>query len=200
MPQLCSSSLLNYRSPATMICQDHFFIGFFDSGTRGPMFCASCGAPDQKPNAYCRQCGQWLVDVKSAGSHGAKSPEQRLNVMIAFNLTSSLMALISAVALYATYLGRPDALWSIYVAGAFLTVITVHQAVSFFFALGLKKTFKRRRDERTQELNSNLTNGELTPGSSDTQRLISVPSVVEDTTQLLEASGRQDAHRLSERN
>src|SRR6266404_5499361 len=107
------------------------------------MFCPNCGAADQSPNAYCKRCGEWLADKKSFGGRGASKPEQRMTSMIVFNGLSALLALFSAIALYATYLNTPEAKWSVYVAGACCLVIAIHQMISMAFALELKLRLKR---------------------------------------------------------
>ncbi len=94
------------------------------------MFCPACGAADQSPSAYCKRCGEWLAEKKSFGVPSASKPEQRITTMIVFNGLSGLLALFSAIALYATYLNTPEAKWSVYAAGACCGVITIHQFIS----------------------------------------------------------------------
>jgi hypothetical protein len=156
------------------------------------MFCPNCGAPDQNANAYCRQCGEWLVDHKAASKHGAK-PEDRMKAMLVFNGTSALFALVSTVALYATYLNTPEIKWSIYMAGAFCSVIAVHQTVSFFFALGLRQKFKRRPGRSTAAIEQK-SEPALLP-DAETAPMIAAPSVTEKTTDLLEQSPRREGNR-----
>jgi hypothetical protein len=151
------------------------------------MFCPHCGAADQNPNAYCRQCGQWLVDQKSARRHGSK-PEDRMKVMLVFNGLSAVLACVSALALYATYLNTPEAKWSIYVAGAFCSIIAVHQTVSFFFALGLTQKFRRSRETAGRQIESETRREPALLGSAETAPIIDAPSVTENTTELLEPS------------
>src|SRR6267378_5471471 len=107
------------------------------------MFCPNCGASDQSPSAYCKRCGEWLADKRAFGGRGASKPEQRMTSMIVFNGLSALLALFSAIALYATYLDTPEAKWSVYVAGACCFVIAIHQMISIGFALELKLRLKR---------------------------------------------------------
>jgi hypothetical protein len=159
------------------------------------MFCPNCGAADQNPNAYCRQCGEWLVDQKSARRHGTK-PEDRMKVMLIFNGLSALLALASAIALYATYLNTPEAKWSIYLAGAFCSVIAVHQTVSFFFALGLTQKFKRNRGAASRQIESEAGDRPALLGSAQTAPIIDAPSVTENTTELLDVP-RSERHRES---
>jgi hypothetical protein len=114
------------------------------------MFCSSCGAADQKPNAYCRRCGQWLIDPDSPRRHSSHTPAERMKAMLVFSGVNALFALIAAISLYATYLGRPEARWSVYVAAAFCLVIAVHQTISFFFNLDLRRKFKLDRAPRRE--------------------------------------------------
>src|SRR5260221_8478530 len=102
------------------------------------MLWPNCGAADQSPSAYCKRCGEWLADKKSFGGRAASKPEQRMTSMIVFNGLSALLALFSAIALYATYLNTPEAKWSVYAAGACCLVITIHQLLSL--ALDRKST------------------------------------------------------------
>lgn len=142
------------------------------------MFCPQCGASDQQSKSYCRRCGEWLAEASTR-------PEQRMKVMMVFNGLNSVMALLSAIILYATYLGTPDAKWSIYVAAACCSVIAVHQAISFGFALDL-----RLRPGRRKELPSDPS-GQLE--SRDTRQILNVPSVTENTTEIFEEAPRNSA-------
>jgi hypothetical protein len=148
------------------------------------MYCPNCGNPDQNPNAYCRRCGQWLIDQKT-GSHPRNAPEDRMKVMIVFNGLSALFALVSAIVLYATYLGKPEAKWSIYVAGAFCSVIAVHQTISFFFALSLLLRRRQARMDAPRSAGSIEEKIVLPLGGARTEHLVDEPSVTEKTTELL---------------
>jgi hypothetical protein len=161
------------------------------------MFCPNCGAADQNSSAYCRQCGEWLVDQKAARRHGSK-PEDQMKVMLVFNGLSAVFALVSAIALYATYLGTPEAKWSVYLAGAFCSVISVHQTVSFLFAFGLRQKFKRGRGGTGRSLESKAE-GRALLDSANTAPMINAPSVTEKTTELLEPSPpKQEAQASKE--
>jgi hypothetical protein len=153
------------------------------------MFCPSCGAADQKPNAYCRRCGQWLVDPDSPRRRSSHTPAERMKAMLVFSGVNALLALIAATSLYATYLGRPEAKWSVYVAAAFCMVIAVHQTISFFFNLDLRRKFKLDRAPR-RAIEPKPDYAVAFPPSLETGDLIQAPSVTETTTQLLEADPR----------
>src|ERR1700687_3127757 len=154
------------------------------------MFCPNCGAADQSPNAYCKRCGEWLADKRSFGGRGASKPEERMTAMIVFNGLSALLALFSAIALYATYLNTPEAKWSVYVAGACCFVIAIHQMISFAFALELKLRLKRGHAETGQAIGSEAGGSPAALGSGDTTQFVDAPSVTEKTTELLEAVPR----------
>jgi hypothetical protein len=150
------------------------------------MFCPACGAADQSPNAYCKRCGEWLADKKSFGGRGASKPEERITAMIVFNGLSALLALFSAIALYATYLNTPEAKWSVYVAGACCLVIAIHQMVSLAFALELKLRLKRGHTDAGQAIVSEAVDSVAALGSGKTTQFVDARSVTENTTELLE--------------
>jgi hypothetical protein len=155
------------------------------------MFCPACGAADQSPNAYCKRCGEWLTDKRSFGGRGASKPEQRITSMIVFNGLSALLALFSAIALYATYLNTPEAKWSVYVAGACCFVIAIHQMISMGFALELKLRLKRgQSDPGQQAIISKPGDIVAALSSGKTTQFVQPPVVTESTTELLEAVPR----------
>ena len=143
------------------------------------MFCPQCGASDQHPKSYCRRCGEWLADSST-------KPEQRMKVMMIFNGLNSLMALASAIILYSTYLGTPEAKWSIYVAAACCSVIAVHQAISFGFALDLRLRSWRIRKELPSEPAGQIER-------HDTRQILELPGVTENTTEILKDTPRRTA-------
>jgi hypothetical protein len=150
------------------------------------MFCPQCGAPDQNSKSYCRRCGEWL-------SESSTKPEQRMKVMMVFNGLNSVMALLAAIILYSTYLGTPEAKWSIYVAAACCSVIAIHQAISFGFALDLRLRSWRMRKELPSTYESVNTErvGELE--GRDTGHMLNLPSVTENTTEILQEAPRRSA-------
>jgi hypothetical protein len=163
------------------------------------MFCPRCGTADQSPNAYCKRCGEWLADKKSFSGRGASKPEERMTAMIIFNGLSALLALFSAIALYVTYLGTPEAKWSVYVAGACCIVIAIHQMLSFAFALELKLRLKRGHTNTRPAIASEAGGSLAALGSGETTQFVDKRSVTEDTTELLEAVPRVKEPRNSQR-
>jgi hypothetical protein len=154
------------------------------------MFCPDCGAADQSPNAYCKRCGEWLADKKSFGGRGASKPEERITTMIVFNGLTVLLALFSAIALYATYLNTPEAKWSVYAAGACCLVIAIHQMISLAFALELKLRLKRGQTDARRAIVSEADASVAALGSGKTTEFVESKSVTENTTELLEVVPR----------
>jgi len=117
---------------------------------------------------------------------------------MAFSAVNGILAFLSAIALYATFLGKENAPWPVYFAGSTLLIITVHQTISFFFGTGLKRQFKRGRGKTNRALEPDLTTGKLIDNPDEAYQLAGQPSVIEDTTELLETAPVEKP-RLSER-
>lgn len=152
------------------------------------MFCPNCGTGDQSPNAYCKRCGQWLLDQKSVRRH-TTTPEKRLHVMTVFNALSAVFGLASTIILYAS-IGTSGAKAAMFVAAAFCTVIAVHQTISFFFALELRQRLKRGRGDTSQLRGPDTERSVASLGSGETAEFINARSVTENTTELLESVPR----------
>ena len=83
---------------------------------------------------------------------------------------STLAALFSAIALYATYLGSGEAKWSVYVAAAFCLCIAGWQVSSFIVTLKLRQRLKKGREYPTAaaQLQSKPTSPALDAGDMST--------------------------------
>jgi len=153
------------------------------------MYCSICGAESQSANAYCKRCGAWLPDLKarSRSAFGGDTPLQNIFTSLFMSALSAIVALFSAIALYATYLGSSEAKWSIYVAAAFCLCIAGWQASSFIVTLKLRGRLKKGREgpATIPELEDQEPSA-LNAGDPDA--FISPTSVTENTTQLLDAS------------
>jgi len=151
------------------------------------MFCPSCGAERKGNQAYCKQCGQIMPDMKESIQRQSK----QVTGMITLNALSIALGLISAVALYTTYFGG-DSKSSIALAGAFCIAISAYQINNLIVALKL-----RRRMTAGPSLNraqntiagDALANGQLL--AAQPEAIAGRPSVTEDTT-------RQLSHRADE--
>ena len=146
------------------------------------MFCHHCGASDQTDKAYCKRCGKWL---------GAAPPEKQMIVMLVFNAISAVFAAVSAIALYATYVGSPTAKWSIYLAAAFCLVISVYQTISFSFVFRLMLRARKARTDTERLIEAKDHDYAPRLEAAKTDRLVDVPSVTENTTNLLDPVTRR---------
>lgn len=160
------------------------------------MYCPSCGADNQSAKAYCKRCGEWLPEVKTRmHTFGGETPQQIVLTNLFMSALSAVVALFSAIALYATYLGTGDAKWSVYLAGAFCVCIAGWQLSSFFIGLRLRQRLKRAQADPKSELSlKQATKSPVLP-AADTSDFIKAPSVTEKTTELLELA-KQDRGKV----
>lgn len=158
------------------------------------MFCPHCGASDQRAEAYCTRCGEWLLPVDGT-QRRTSSPQEKMRVMVVFSGINAVMALCSAICLYAAHLGRPDVHWSVYMAAALCLVIGVHQTISFIFNWQIQSRIKQSREEprETAQLASPATPPALP--AARTLPFTSPYSVTENTTDLLDRVPRAPVRR-----
>ena len=156
------------------------------------MFCPKCGAGEQREKAYCTRCGEWLPDLKAAGRRqfGGMTPQENVRTMLIFNLLSTLFALLTAAALYATYFGHGGK-WAIQFAASFCLVVAAWQMTNFFVALKLRQRFKRGREsEAGHALEAGAPTDERALSSADTAQFLDAPSVMETPTESLDPISR----------
>jgi hypothetical protein len=152
------------------------------------MFCPNCGAGGQPTKAYCKRCGNWLPEFKhrSSSTFGGETPQQNIFTGLFLSALSAAVALFSAIALYATYLGTNEAKWSIYLAGAFCLCIAGWQVSSF--AVGLKLRSRLKQARAGEKVDSHLAGANASPAlpPADLSNLVRPQSVTENTTDLLQ--------------
>ena len=151
------------------------------------IFCARCGAPGQKVESYCRGCGEWLPNPKAAwhprGRLRGLSPERKRRKMRILELLSALAAAAAGVVALAVRGGaHPDLLL---VTALLCFVVVAWQAVTFF--LGRSIQGRRGQEPAGGEAPLPAVRGGARPALSaaDTGDLVRPPSVVENTTALL---------------
>jgi hypothetical protein len=153
------------------------------------MYCSNCGAGHQLPNAFCKRCGEWLSDMKAMNrvAFGGETPQQNIFASLFMSALSTVAALVSAIALYATYLGSSDGKWSVYLAAAFCLCIAGWQASSFAVTMKLRKRMKKSRElpSSTSRLPDDNAKRVLEPGELGS--FVGAPNVTEHTTELLDA-------------
>ena len=169
------------------------------------MFCPTCGAGKQRADAYCTRCGQWLADANAVQGHWhpvlrrARTPEQRMRMMLVFNALDAALALAAAILLYTTQTEQAHTQGHVYIAAAFCLVIAAHQIISFITNLKIQSRLKRARNEKEADALSIWTPGEeAAPALNAADAGLFAPargSVTENTTELLDAVPRQPKQR-----
>ena len=156
------------------------------------MFCPTCGSPDQQAKAYCKRCGDWLPEYKrrSRAAFGGDTPQQNIFTGLFMSALSAVVALFSAIALYATYLGTAEAKWSIYLAAAFCLCIAGWQSSSFIVGLKLRNRFKQAQEGLKMESKLKEATGSPVLPPADMSNFVGAPSVTENTTDLLQPRDR----------
>lgn len=146
------------------------------------MFCPKCGNAEQKPNSFCRQCGEFLPDLtkNNALAFGGNTPQEKNLSTYYLSLTGFLASLIVTIALFLT--GFEDKK-IIIVAAAVLIINIFTQAGIFYLSLKMKN----RLGGKSEAENLNSISGEQTPNlltDAVLDEFISL-SVTENTTENL---------------
>jgi len=110
------------------------------------MFCPKCGKPDQSPETFCRQCGNFLPDLEKSLKK-RQTPEDHLKANTFLSLISVLVSFSLAIALYSIFLPRDDTHWVIYLTAGFLIAIGAWQIQSLWRTILLKKHFNKNRSQ-----------------------------------------------------
>jgi len=152
------------------------------------MFCPTCGADEQIAKAYCKRCGEWLPDIKGRSSmtFGGDTPQQNVFTSLFMSALSAVAALISAIALYATYLGSGNAKWSVYLAAAVCVCIAGWQASSFGVSLRLRQRLRRAREDSNAVAKMGAPQSGPALKPADVDAFVGPSSVTEQTTSLFE--------------
>jgi hypothetical protein len=170
------------------------------------MFCPNCGKSEQAPDSYCRSCGQFLTDFSSKSYLinkilGGNKPETQVNI----NLTINIVTTLASCLLLGFLNGYYDSLYEktgqkaptiIYLVYIFLGLIAAWQTLGFIVNSRLKKKLSARKKA---ELSVDSEAGEKPVTSGPSQKSLPEadfanvvpPSVVEDTTKMLDKSPRR---------
>lgn len=147
------------------------------------MFCPKCGAADQLPETYCRQCGIFLPDLEKAAKP-KNTPEEHVKVNSVLSALTIIASLTLAILLYSMLAFRQDTHPLIYVTAGLLIAIGVWHIQTFYRTLQLRKHFKNRKRESEEARQRDSIEG-LPTGKflSEADRSYAVPaSVTEHTT------------------
>lgn len=163
------------------------------------MFCPSCANQTTTEQKFCRKCGMNLEGTTASlleqfpdGSHSTFQRQERaLDVFgrVAFSglgiiAVLGVLGIIYAVLENMVLSGRRP------YSGILLVALIVFAALGLTYVI-LTEVLKERRNKQTnpEQLNPPKPNLELPP--LDTNDLIPVPSVVENTTRKLKAEARK---------
>ncbi len=114
------------------------------------MFCPKCGNPEQSPETYCRQCGNYLPDFEKPGKKET-SPEDHIKANAFLNLLTAITSLTLAILLYTMFLGKEDTPVIIFITAGFLTAMTAWQIQTFWRTILLRKHFKKRKADAANQ-------------------------------------------------
>lgn len=158
------------------------------------MFCPKCGTADQTAESYCTRCGEWLPDLDArAGAvlFRKRSREERIKKIRALEAVSAGLSLTSA-AIIIGFLstGRNGEL--LFLAAFCALLVAVYQAINFYLGYTLQHRIDRSRKESNVQIPSPNETRKLE--SADLNQFPGAPSVIENTTDLLEPIPRQARH------
>jgi hypothetical protein len=157
---------------------------------RGNMFCPKCGAPSQKPETFCRQCGIFLPDFDKLISKETP-PEEHLKANSVLNYMSAIVSGTLAILLWAFFAGRENSPLLINVTAGLLSGMFFWQVQTIWRTRQLKKQLSRRKKREKVEAEAFDTNPLIE--STKTNELLSEsdfrnavpPSIIENTTRSL---------------
>lgn len=154
------------------------------------MFCPKCGNANQTENSYCRKCGFYLPEISKLAK--ITSPQQHLAINTTFSIMSAIVSLTLAILLYATFVGKDDTSWIIYLTAGFLTAMFFWQAQVVYRNLQLKKQIPKQVDDIVNEQNQTVIKSYKTEkllNQADFENIVPA-SVIEHTTQKLKVENK----------
>lgn len=160
------------------------------------MFCPKCGAADQSPETYCRQCGLFLPDLEKLKKKEVPA-EQHIAANSFLSLATAIVSLLLAIVLYSTVTRPHDTPWIIYLVAGFLIAITAWQIQVFIRTKMLKKQLENMKPHKANDADdrSALETQQSAPMLEEADFESAVPvSVTERTTRNLAVRSSQPKH------
>jgi hypothetical protein len=170
------------------------------------MYCPNCGKGEQASDAYCRNCGEYLVDFSDKfylinRVLGISTPEKQVGVSLTIDLLTSIASALLLVFLIGYFDGRfaktgETAPTIIYLVYLFLGLVSVWQFLSFIIGINLKSKLGGKK-EAAVPANSDAGEGALSSGTAQkslpqaSSENIVPASVTEDTTRILDKIPRK---------
>lgn len=159
------------------------------------IYCQKCGAGDQRPESYCRRCGQWLTDITAPTQPGLfrkRTREEKIKKMRILEVVSAALAFISAAIIFSVLSGGDASLLNL--AGICCIIIAVYQAVNFYFGYTLHPNRNKDRAQEGREIGRGTADLPRSLEGHSDERYVEMPTVTEKTTELLRP-GRSEGHR-----
>lgn len=170
------------------------------------MYCPNCGKGEQTPDAYCRNCGEYLADISDKfylinRILGISTPEKQVGASLTIDLLTSIASALLLVFLMGYFDGRyartgETAPTIIYLVYFFLALVSVWQFLSFIIGLNLKAKLSGKK-EGAVPVNSSVNASALLSGAvqkslpqADSENIVPA-SVTEDTTKILDKVPRK---------
>lgn len=170
------------------------------------MFCQKCGKGEQTSGAYCRNCGEYLLDhAKLFGVISLKAPPHQkivwLKILVALSM---LFVFYTPIMLFINLLGANQAnpftakqlilhagFIGIFAFGSVVTLLFQVAALYFLFQLGKIISQRESQTISANDFNEPITTSELNPvaqillSEADSAQFIGALGATENSTELL---------------
>jgi hypothetical protein len=156
------------------------------------IYCQKCGADGQRVEAYCKRCGEWLPDIDALSRPGLLrklTREEKIRKMRLLEMISAGLSLISVAVILAVLAGQNDKQF-LFLAVICCSLVAIYQMVNFYLGYKLKPKTTENRAEKGNPIDAKTTGDVRMLGEADNNQFVEMPSVVENTTELLDAVPR----------
>jgi hypothetical protein len=153
------------------------------------IYCPKCGAGDQSVEAYCKRCGEWLPDIDALTRPGLLrklTREEKIRKMRILEVISAGLSLISVAVILTVLTGGNDKQF-LFLAVICCSLVAVYQMINFYLGYKLQPRETESRADKRDVIDA-TTEGEVRMlGEADKNQIVEIPSVIEHTTELLDA-------------
>ena len=147
------------------------------------MFCQKCGKPEQLPNNFCRQCGEFIPDLTKNNTlaFGGNTPNEKLLSTYYLSLTGFLSSLVVLLGLIWGGLNNPRI---VFVTAVILGINIFLFAGILFISIKMKKRLNGEQEQEDTNLINEISSQNLL-GETGFENYVPA-SVTEKTTKNLE--------------